>query len=121
MQPPDGPPVWTALKLRPSGTPPPISKTISRRVIPIGTSIRLVFLTWPVRANTLVPLLFSVPTLANESAPSRMIGTMLASVSTLLISVGQPQRPDSAGYGGGGGGGPRAPPVPRGIPGPPPP
>ena len=39
MQPPDGPPVWTALNARPSGAPPPISNTISRSVIPIGTSL----------------------------------------------------------------------------------
>ncbi len=32
MQPPEGPPVCTALKARPSGMPPPISKMMSRRV-----------------------------------------------------------------------------------------
>jgi hypothetical protein len=34
---------------------------------------------------------------ANHSAPRRMIGAMLAKVSTLLMSVGQPHRPLSAG------------------------
>ena len=37
------PPVCTALNARPSVMPPPISSTISRSVIPIGTSIRPVF------------------------------------------------------------------------------
>ena len=35
----------TALNLRPSGMPPPMSKMISRRVMPMGTSIRPVLLT----------------------------------------------------------------------------
>ena len=37
MQPPLGPPVWTALNLWLPGMPPPISKMISRNVMPIGT------------------------------------------------------------------------------------
>ena len=61
MQPPDGPPVCTALRRLPSGIPPPISKTISRSVMPIGTSISPVFCTRPASAKTFVPLLFSVP------------------------------------------------------------
>src|SRR4029077_7272591 len=52
MHPPEGPPVCTALKLRPSGTPPPISKMMSRSVMPIGTSISPVFRTRPARAKT---------------------------------------------------------------------
>ena len=44
MQPPDGPPVCTALNCLPSGMPPPMSKMISRSVMPIGTSIRPVLL-----------------------------------------------------------------------------
>ena len=40
MQPPEGPPVWAALKVWPPGTPPPISSTTSRRVVPMGTSTR---------------------------------------------------------------------------------
>ncbi len=51
----------------------------------------------PAKAKTLVPLLFSVPTEANQSAPSRMMAGTLAKVSTLLISVGQPKRPATAG------------------------
>ena len=97
MQPPEGPPVCTALIVPPSGTPPPISSTISRRVVPIGTSTRPVLRTLPARAKTLVPLLFSVPMPANQSAPSRMMAGTLAKVSTLLIRVGQAPEPLSAG------------------------
>ena len=68
MQPPEGPPVCTALNCLPSGMPPPISKMISRSVIPIGTSISPVFCTRPASAKTLVPLLFSVPMLREPVA-----------------------------------------------------
>ena len=54
-QPPEGPPVCTALNVLPPGMPPPISKTISRRVIPMGTSTRPVLFTLPTSENTLVP------------------------------------------------------------------
>ena len=57
MQPPAGPPVWTALKARPSTIPPPMSNTISRSVVPIGTSTRPVLTTRPASAKTFVPLL----------------------------------------------------------------
>src|ERR1700758_5254675 len=100
MQPPDGPPVWTALNFLPSGIPPPISNRIWRSVMPIGTSIRPVFLIFPASAKTLVPLLFAVPMPANHSPPLRMIGGTLAKVSTLLMRVGAPHRPETAGYGG---------------------
>ena len=88
MHPPEGPPVCTALNLRPSGMPPPISKMISRSVMPMGTSISPVFCTRPASAKTFVPLLFSVPMRANQSPPLRRMGGMLANVSTLLIKVG---------------------------------
>ena len=93
MQPPEGPPVCTALNLRPSGMPPPMSKMISRRVMPMGTSIRPVLTILPVRAKILVPLLLAVPMVANQAPPRLMIGAMLAKVSTLLIRVGLPNRP----------------------------
>ena len=109
MQPPAGPPVCTALNARPSTMPPPMSNTISRRVVPIGTSTSPVFTTRPARAKTLVPLLVAVPIAANQSPPLRMMGAMLANVSTLLMSVGRPQSPDTAGYGGRGLGVPRPP------------
>jgi hypothetical protein len=40
---------------------------MSRSGVPIGTSIRPVLLILPASANTLVPLLFSVPMPANQS------------------------------------------------------
>ena len=55
--PPEGPPVCTALNFLPFGTPPPMSKMISRSVIPMGTSTRPVLLTLPTRENIFVPLL----------------------------------------------------------------
>src|SRR3974377_502907 len=112
MQPPEGPPVWTALILPPSGAPPPISSTISLKEVPIGTSTSPVLRILPARAKTFVPLLFSVPIAANQSGPLRMMTGMLAKVSTLLMRVGFPQRP-AAGGGGGEGGGGRRPAAPR--------
>ena len=100
MQPPDGPPVCAALKVLFFLMPPPISNTTSPRVIPIGTSTMPVLLIDPARANTLVPLLFSVPMPANQSAPFSIIGAMLAYVSTLHMMVGLPNRPDWNGNGG---------------------
>src|SRR5215831_2276135 len=109
MQPPEGPPVCTALIFPPSGAPPPIVSTIFRSVVPIGTSIKPVFVILPASANTFVPLLFSVPIPENHAAPFRTIGATFANVSTLLISVGHPHSPLSAGNGGRGRGVPRLP------------
>ena len=108
MQPPEGPPVCTALKRCPSWIPP-ILKIISRNVVPIGTSIKPLFLTRPARANIFVPLLFSVPSFAYQSPPSRIMRGIWANVSTLLIRVGEPHNPTSAGNGGRGRGVPRLP------------
>src|SRR4030042_4494408 len=47
IQPPDGPPVCTALNFLFCKIPPPISTTLSRKVIPMGTSTRPVFLPLP--------------------------------------------------------------------------
>ena len=63
----------------------------------------------PASANTLVPLLLPMPIPAYHSAPLRRIVGTLAKVSTLLISVGQSNRPSTAGYGGRGRGVPRLP------------
>ncbi len=109
MQPPEGPPVWAALKALPPGMPPPMSKTSSPRVMPMGTSTRPVLVTLPERAKTLVPLLFSVPMAANHSQPLRMMWRMVARVSTLLITEGLPHSPLTAGKGGLGRGWPRRP------------
>ena len=69
MQPPEGPPICTALHFLPLGMPPPTANTISRMVVPMGTSTRPVRLTMPESANTLVPLLLAVPTAAKASPP----------------------------------------------------
>ncbi len=68
--------------------PPPMSKIISRRVIPMGTSTRPVFLTLPVRAKTLVPGEFSVPMLLNHALPFSTMGGTQAYVSMLLRLLG---------------------------------
>ena len=107
MHPPEGPPVCTALNCLPRGIPPPISKIIESSEVPIGTSTKPLLATFPVRANTAVPLLFSVPRLANHSAPLSMITGTVASVFTLLMMVGFPSKPDCAGKGGRGRGIPR--------------
>ncbi len=73
MQPPDGPPICTALNARPSRMPPPISSTISPMVMPIGTSISPPRTTLPASAKTFVPLLVARADAANASAPLRMI------------------------------------------------
>jgi hypothetical protein len=69
MMPPEGPPVWAALNFLPSFMPPPMSKMISRRVVPIGTSTRPELLILPVRAKTLVPLEVAGADLANQAPP----------------------------------------------------
>jgi hypothetical protein len=77
--------------------------------MPMGISMSPVFLILPVRAMTLVPLLFSE---ADRSIPLRTVhddGGILAKVSTLLITVGLPHKPLLAGKGGLGRGMPRSP------------
>ena len=70
------------------------SDVCSSDLMPIGTSISPACCTLPVSEKTLVPLLCAVPMAANQSAPLRIIGAMLAKVSTLLIKLGHPQSPD---------------------------
>jgi len=72
-QPPDGPPVCTALNPLPPGMPPPIPKMMSRRVAPIGTSTRPVSFTLPTSEKIFVPVEPSVPMERNQSAPRRTI------------------------------------------------
>ena len=96
IQPPEGPPVCMAFT-SPSGTPPPISSTISLMVIPIGTSIKPLFRILPVRAKIFVPLLVAVPILLYHREPFSIIVAILARVSTLLIRVGLSQSPFWAG------------------------
>ena len=84
----------------PFGIPPPISNTISLKVVPIGTSTNPTLFTFPPNANTLVPLDVAVPIDEYQSAPFNIICAIFAYVSTLLINVGQPHKPLCAGYGG---------------------
>ena len=82
------------------GIPPPISNTRVLNVVPIGTSTRPTLFTLPPRANTFVPFEVAVHIEEYHSAPFKIILVTFAKVSTLLINVGLPQSPFSAGYGG---------------------
>ena len=66
-------------------------------MIPIGTSMSAVLATLPTRLNTFVPLLRSVPIPENHSLPRDTITGTVAHVSTLLMHVGLPHSPFSAG------------------------
>jgi len=99
-QPPEGPPICTALNFAPPRMPPPMSNMTSLRVVPIGTSIRPVLLILPVRAKALVPGLVGVPKDRNHSMPLFIMGATLAKVSTLFSTVGQSKRPCSTVRGG---------------------
>ena len=70
-----------------------MSKMTSRRVVHMGTSIRPVFTTLPVRAKVLVPELPSVPMPLYQPEPLRRMPGTLANVSTLFSTVGLPHRP----------------------------
>ena len=78
IQPPEGPPVWAALNSLPFGMPPPMSNTISLKVVPIGTSTKPMLLTFPPKANTLVPFDFSVPMEEYHWLPFKMICAIFA-------------------------------------------
>ena len=56
--------------------------------------------TWPLTPKSVLPVLFSVPSALNHSAPLRMITGTCDIVSTLLTVVGQPHSPETAGNGG---------------------
>ncbi|MBA7678163.1 hypothetical protein ES703_86435 [subsurface metagenome] len=106
-QPPEGPPIWTALNFLPLGMPLPTSNIIWRRVVPMGTSTSPVLTILPARAKTAVPGLSFVPVTVNHSTPFLIIGGMKASVLTLLTTVGFPKSPSVVMRGGRG----------RGVPG----
>ena len=59
----------------------------------MGTSTRPVLLILPVREKILVPLLFSVPMEAYQSAPFSTMARRFAKVSTLLIHGGFAPQP----------------------------
>src|SRR4030043_632144 len=63
--------------------------------MPLGTSTRPVLEILPTSENILVPLLFLVPVLLNQSEPLLIIRGTFAQVSTLLRLVGFPQSPCS--------------------------
>src|SRR5262249_12162395 len=77
-----------------------ISSSRARNVMPFSTSTTPGRRMGPERPNTLVPGAFGVPSVLNWAAPPSTIDGMADSVSTLLITVGWPQRPDSTGNGG---------------------
>ncbi|MBA7569589.1 hypothetical protein ES708_11330 [subsurface metagenome] len=95
MQPPEGPPVCTALNFLPLGIPPPMSYIISLSVIPIGTSTKPVLFIFPTRENIIVPLLPAVPICEYHSAPLLIISGTLAQVLTLFSRLGLSHRPFS--------------------------
>ncbi len=106
-QPPEGPPICTALNFLLLGMPLPTSKIICRSVVPIGTSTSPVLTILPARAKTAVPGLSFVPVLFSHSAPFLIICGTYASVFTLFTTVGFPKSPSVVMRGG------RA----RGVPG----
>src|SRR5205814_3651527 len=70
------------------------------KLYPIGSSYTPGLFTCPLRQNNRVPPFFGVPRFAYHSAPFMMIGGTLANVSALLMTVGPPQSPTTAGNGG---------------------
>ena len=66
----------------------------------MGSSYSPGFFTCPDTPNNRVPPLPSVPRPAYQAAPLVMIWGRLARVSTLLTTVGPPNRPTTAGKGG---------------------
>ena len=98
--PESGPPGCTALRVRPSGGPPPAPITTSLIGVPSGASSMPTRRTWPESENIFVPLCFSDPTDAYQAAPLRMISGALAYDSTLLTLDGLPNTPAWAGKGG---------------------
>src|ERR1700683_4545025 len=94
------PPGITAFSFLPSRTPPQTS-SISRFIgKPIGSSYIPGLLTCPDTANIRVPPFFGVPRPAYHSPPLRTIAGTELKVSTLLITVGHPYKPATAGKGG---------------------
>src|SRR6266567_2598668 len=66
----------------------------------MGSSYTPGLLRFPDRQNNRVPPFFGVPSLEYHSAPPRIMCGTAASVSALLMTVGPPQSPTTAGNGG---------------------
>src|SRR5262245_2116997 len=97
---PDGPPTSAPLSGRPLVAPPPMSSSSARSVPPVRASTTPGRLIGPDSPNTFVPGAAGVPSAANHAPPRATIEGTAASVSTLLMTVGRPQSPDSTGNGG---------------------
>src|SRR5258707_10983251 len=96
---PAAPPSSTACTGRPPRTPPAASIT-PRRLTPNSYSYNPGRSTQPDRQNSRVPVESLVPIWAKADPPIRRISSTQSRVSTLLIAVGLPNRPDCAGKGG---------------------
>src|SRR5204862_2598218 len=95
---PDGPRTTAAAMARPLGAPPPSVSMSVRSVQPASSSTTPGRRSCPESPNTLVP--YPPPSPANHAPPCSTIDGTAHRVSTLLITVGLPQRPASAGNGG---------------------
>src|ERR1700716_1675055 len=94
------PPGQKAFTRRRGGGPPAISMITSRKLIPSSISKTPGFCTLPLTETRRLPLELPRPNLAYSAPPLATIQGTLDSVSTLLISVGRPQAPLTAGKGG---------------------
>src|SRR5258708_1952248 len=95
--PPPAPPSSPARTARPPRPPPAVSITC-RSVTPNSYSYSPGRSTQPDRQNSRVPVESAVPISAKAGPPIRRISGTQSSVSTLLMAVGLPNRPDCAGY-----------------------
>src|SRR6202521_2406028 len=98
----DAPPGITALNFLPWGGPPHKSYRNSLNGNPITTSYVPGRCTLPHTEKSLVPVLFGFDSdiFLYHSAPFMRIGAAAINVSTLLMVVGMPKTPETAGNGG---------------------
>src|SRR3970282_1062629 len=96
----DDPPGITAFTFLPFQHPPPTFSLSRRSGKPMGNSYTRGLFTCPVNKNKRVPPCFGGLIEGYPSPPCRRIAGTDESVSTLLITVGQPYSPTTAGKGG---------------------